>query len=517
MLHAVCNLQGRVLIADDMGLGKTVQALAVAEFFRWNDRADENEPAPVLIICPATLRDAWAGAVTQWIGGIDPGAIHVVPKAKDFERLVASRRKTSRDPWDCTSSMHFVVLAYDLLPKVAHMHGGGEGEGVGDKEMYFPIVIADECHTLRNKDTMRTKATLPFFLTAKRRILISGTPALSRPSELFPLLHAILTERDKPFLTHDEFVMRYCGGQAGVRRAVSNVDELNLLLTEVMIRRAKIEVQSCLPPKIRRHVTVQVAESLLEPLAKMRSELAELQEQMQGLPEDRVVELRSRHNAICQSLFHRTAYLKIPGVIARVQQLIRDEDAPKKVLVFAHHLAVLDAVEAFAEREHVSYIRLDGKTDSSKRAGLVERFQNESSVRLAVLSLAVAGTGLTLTAADVVLFAELSWIPCVLAQAEDRAHRIGRIGPVTMEYVIAPGTVDELMWSAVRTKLSVLNKAVDGSELKRKEAFDVSAQSGKRICISELESRIVVTDAINAMGENGDGMRTSTTRHGRAL
>lgn len=505
-----------MLFADDMGLGKTVQALAVAEFFRWHDRHENNEPASVLIICPATLRDAWAAAVARWIGGIDPAAIHVVPKAKDFERLVASRRKATRDPWDSPSSTHFVILAYDLLPKVAHMHRGGEGEGDDDIDMHFPIVIADECHTLRNKDTMRTKATLPFFLTAKRRILISGTPALSRPAELFPLLHAILTQRDKPFLSHDEFVRRYCGWHAGVMRAVCNVDELNTVLSEVMIRRAKIEVQNCLPPKIRRHVTVQIAESLLEPLAKKKVELAQLEEQMQGLSGDRLLKLRSRHNAICHSLFHRTAFLKIPGVIARVQQLIRDEDAPKKLLVFAHHLAVLDAVEAFVEREHMSYIRLDGQTDSSKRAALVESFQNESSVQLAILSLAVAGTGLTLTAADVVLFAELSWVPSVLAQAEDRAHRIGRMAPVTIEYVIAPGTADELMWSAVRTKLNLLNKAVDGSEQKRKEAFDVSAQSGTCICISELDSRIVVTDAINAMEKNRDIMRTSTTRRGRA-
>lgn len=93
-------------------------------------------------------------------------------------------------------------------------------------------------------------------------------------------------------------------------------------------------------------------------------------------------------------------------------------------------------------------IRIDGATPSSTRQQLCDQFQEDPAVRLAILSLMAAGTGLTLTAASLVLFAELFFNPGVLLQAEDRAHRIGRARnfPVTVQYLLAKGTTDDRIW-----------------------------------------------------------------------
>ncbi len=74
----------------------------------------------------------------------------------------------------------------------------------------------------------------------------------------------------------------------------------------------------------------------------------------------------------------------------------------------------------------IGYFRIDGSTAPKDRQIGVERFQSDPDCRVALLSITAGGTGLTLTAASMVVFAELYWTPALLMQAEDRVHRIGR-------------------------------------------------------------------------------------------
>ena len=77
---------------------------------------------------------------------------------------------------------------------------------------------------------------------------------------------------------------------------------------------------------------------------------------------------------------------------------------------------------------------------------------------MAVLSITAANSGITLTAANLVVFAELFWNPGVLTQAEDRAHRIGQTDSVSIQYLVARDTADDVIWPMIQSKLSVLNK-----------------------------------------------------------
>ncbi|XP_078117857.1 SWI/SNF-related matrix-associated actin-dependent regulator of chromatin subfamily A-like protein 1 isoform X2 [Sander vitreus] len=165
--------QGRVLLADDMGLGKTVQAICIAAYYRseW----------PLLVVAPSSVRFTWAEAFRRWLPSLSPDRINVVVKAKDNLR-----------------SGLVNIISYDLLSRMDKQQPGNP----------FNVLIMDESHFLKNMKTARCKAALPLLKAAKRVILLSGTPAMSRPSELYT---QILAVRPTLFPRFHEFGMRYCG------------------------------------------------------------------------------------------------------------------------------------------------------------------------------------------------------------------------------------------------------------------------------------------------------------------
>ena len=110
--------------------------------------------------------------------------------------------------------------------------------------------------------------------------------------------------------------------------------------------------------------------------------------------------------------------------------------------MFAQHHEVLDSIEEFAKKEEINYIRIDGTVKSEIRHSLVEMFQNNEDIKIAILGITAAGVGLTLTAASHVVFAEMHWTPAVLMQAEDRAHRIGQNKNVFCTYLLGEDTLD---------------------------------------------------------------------------
>ena len=108
-------------------------------------------------------------------------------------------------------------------------------------------------------------------------------------------------------------------------------------------------------------------------------------------------------------------------------------------LIFGHHKCILDAIESQLREKKAKFIRIDGSTPSNERSGLVQKFQENDVYRVAVLSIKAAGVGLTLTAASLVVMAELDWTPGNLIQAEDRAHRIGQASSVNVHYLLMKG------------------------------------------------------------------------------
>lgn len=113
-----------------------------------------------------------------------------------------------------------------------------------------------------------------------------------------------------------------------------------------------------------------------------------------------------------------------------------------KVLLFSQFTSMLERLKSALAKEKISYYTLDGSTPKVRRLELVESF-NKDDTQVFCISLKAGGTGLNLTAADIVIHFDPWWNVAVQNQATDRAHRIGQRNVVTVYKLIAKGTIEE--------------------------------------------------------------------------
>lgn len=440
---------GRALLADEMGLGKTLQAIAVTTCVQ--------ESWPVLIIAPSSLRLHWATMIHQWLHVPPSDIVVVLPQPGGSNKcgftIVSSNTK---------GTIHldgvFNIVSYDVVTKLDKLL----------MALDFKVVIADESHFLKNAQAKRTTASLPVIKKAQYAILLSGTPALSRPIELFKQLEALYPD---VYRNVHEYGSRYCkGGVFGLYQGASNHEELhNLMKGTVMIRRLKKDVLSELPSKRRQQVFLDLAEKDMKQINALFRELKVVKAKIKDcMSEDDVKSLKFTEKQLINKIYTDSAEAKIPAVIDYLGTVL---EAGCKFLVFAHHQSMLEAIHQFLKKKKVGCIRIDGSTPASSRQALVSDFQGNNEIKAAVLSIRAAGVGITLTAASTVIFAELAWTPGDLIQAEDRAHRIGQVSSVNIHYLLANDTVDDIIWDVVQSKLENLGQMLDGQE----NALEVSS------------------------------------------
>jgi len=295
---------------------------------------------------------------------------------------------------------------------------------------------------------------------------------LNRPKEIFTQLSAVAPKAN---LKLKDFGERYCqGNRFDKYGGAKNLDELFALLhSSVMVRRLMNDVLSELPRKRRQKVFLGLD-------AAGKKQLGKLKEQMEENRAALVSSILSGRggalhgNGVIMEVYKKTADIKIKAVQEYVGQLI---ETGEKFLIFAHHIALLDAIEHACNRgggssggangknskKKANYIRIDGSTPAQHRGSMVESFQNDPSIQVAILSIKAAGVGLTLTAASTVVFSELTWVPGDLIQAEDRAHRIGQRKSVNVSFLLVRGSIDEVGVGVFVTRTSVRARSLSAS------------------------------------------------------
>ena len=439
------------LIGDQMGLGKTIAALGVI------NATPADEVQRVLVICPASLRLNWQQEAEKWLVHD-----HLHPKVIGPKNPI-------------TGNESFMVINYDICNKYRDAL----------RAVDWDVMIADECHMLKNNRAQRTIAILGAQdkkkgidippVPAKRKLFLTGTPIMNRPKELHPIVAALAPDEFGNFFA---FARRYCGAHqtrwGWDFSGATHLDELQDRLREtVMVRRLKSEVLTELPAKRRSIIELpangktRVIAEEVKALAVHEEEIAELRAAVElakvsedpSVYEDAVAKLKAAaqaHFTEMSALRRQTAIAKTPLVAQHVRDSVENGG---KVVVFAHHHEVIDTL--ISELEDLGAVKLDGRDSMEDRNAAVNAFQEDDSVQVFVGGIQAAGVGLTLTASSHVVFSELSWVPADISQAEDRVHRISQKNQVLVQHLVFESSIDVKLARVLVEKQTIIDKALD--------------------------------------------------------
>jgi len=454
-VKALDTLDGVGFLADQMGLGKTWQAVALALLREWR----------VAVVCPAHLKANWMREIINLTGIIPTVLYGREPDPNDIHTLVVTKPR-------------FVIINYDILgtktemPEVITVDDNGDKHLAPSHTRYlwpellnmskFDLVILDEAHYIKSRDAHRAKACLK--LVAPGRLPMSGTPILNRPGEFYNSLHWL---RPDMFPSGEKFDYQFTNNGKGAK----NVGQLRELLKTLMIRRLKRDVVADLPPinRITRMYDLSPeAKSLYaEVLKGVYRAIDAAGNQVERNITSILVEI-GKLKEVC-------AMDAVPHVVEHAMDLVEGElDADRgqgKVLIFSQYKAVVGAIA-----QQLSCPFWTGDTPMDRRNTLEQQFQNDPNSKFLVVSLMTGQTGLNLTAAGHVIFADLYWTPASHAQAEERAYgRLNDMHGADSYYFMAIDTIMQWIWEdVIQTKIALINEVVEGLDQER----DVGAIMG---------------------------------------
>lgn len=400
------------ILGDEMGLGKTRSAIVAAEMWCAGDTR------PRVIIAPKFTRAVWLREL------LATGAI------TDPERQwQALEGRDTKVPFNRDATWYFVH--YDVVR-------AWWSYILARRPL---VAIADEAHYLKGPKTQRSKGAAMVLGTTPYRILLTGTPLVNRPQELWHLL--TLAGGQRSFGTLHAFRERYCGmihdGWHYVDTQPSNVAEFRERLTEIFLQRRIDEIPGLDIPALSRNVC-EVTFPLVAEEAHTRA--------LKGVQPETIYDALISGNASVETLRLLSELRKITSA-AKMQTTtdyaVNAVDQLSSVVVFCWErttVHLLAARIAHQARSGPRVYEITGDLGQEKRDQLVAEFQSTGGALVATID--ALGVGVTLTAAHLVVLHDLDWTPSKLLQAEARVRRIGQHQPCVSTWMVVKNSIDTL-------------------------------------------------------------------------
>jgi SWI/SNF-related matrix-associated actin-dependent regulator 1 of chromatin subfamily A len=407
------------ILADEQGLGKSTQTIAALSATRLY---------PTLLVCPMSIKINWAREF-QW--AVRPPTITML-----------SGRSSPIDVADVT------IVNYDLLAFREEQL----------KRIPARTVVFDEAHLVKEplpSPNHRAAVATRLAMWFGRAILLTGTPIMNQPREIWRLLH-MADPVQWPELA--DFETRYL--PRGPTGSLEHKAEFHARVQPIFYRRLKSEVLPDLPPKSRRSILVEL--DALDMRAYREAE----EHFVTWFRQEQVTDSARRAAALAKltALRRLAANAKMRRVVPDYLSQWFGRPNPPPLVLFAHHAEVLSKLHDLCLRRLRLRVASIGSADSeARRQAAVDAFQaGHAHVFLAPIG--CAGVGINLHRAADGLFIERLWTPARMLQAEDRLHRIGTNRPVTITYIDAAGTVDEKLLEVLENKQEIIDHTLDETD-----------------------------------------------------
>jgi superfamily II DNA or RNA helicase len=441
-LHFLNEFELGGILADEMGLGKTVQTLAFFQHLK-DKRGKKGDKSPVLIVAPTSVITNWSYEIKRF-----------TPTMK-FLMLHGPGRKAL---FSSIPDVDIVLTSYALLRLDRY-----------DLERYeFSYLVLDEAQNIKNPQATTTKAAKA--LRAHHRLALTGTPTENRPMELWSIMDFLMPG----YLGSYEFF------RANIERPIleggTSIDVAQMLNSKTrpfILRRLKADVERELPPKIESVLHVEMTASQRQVYSQILNEVrpkvfeAVKKKGIQGASISILAALL-RLRQVCNHPNSIDGLSEEPGFDSGKFNLLKDLvtealESGRKILLFSQFRGMLSIIRAWLEEMNVSHLYLDGATRN--RQDLIDRFSQDESVRLFLISLKAGGAGLNLMAADTVIIYDPWWNPAVESQAVDRAHRIGQSKTVSVYRLVTEDSVEQKIMALKERKSKLVDALINENGL----------------------------------------------------
>ena len=407
------------ILADDMGLGKTLQMISFLA-----TRPEENH----IVICPASLVYNWEAEIEKFAPSL---SVNVISGSKEERNEQISH----------CNEYTINVTSYDSLRRDIEEYEG----------FSFDCQIIDEAQYIKNPGTMVSKAVKS--IASRMRFALTGTPIENRLSELWSIFDYLMPGYLYKYKNFKDRFEEHIVGSVSVGEDLEKENDATLkalkdLISPFYIRRKKADVLKDLPDKVEKVVYSKMGpkqEKLYYASEKNLVDQIGSKDNKQ-FKEDKLqilAELMRLRQLCCDPKLAFENYndesAKLETCIDLVESAV---EGGHKILLFSQFTSMLEKIEDRLAEKNITTLKLTGQTPKLKRMELVEKFQ-EGKVDVFLISLKAGGTGLNLTAADMVIHYDPWWNVAAQNQATDRAHRFGQKNTVTVVKLIVKGTIEE--------------------------------------------------------------------------
>lgn len=430
-----CHFGG--ILADDMGLGKTIQVIAVLLDEKLAGAGRNGEARSTsLIVCPASLVYNWENEIHTFAPELTVQTI--AGTVTEREQAIS-----------CWRDYDVLVTSYDLLKRDILLY----------EDLEFRYQVIDEAQYIKNPGTQSARAVKQ--IRAKTRYALTGTPIENRLSELWSIFDYLMPG----FLfSYQKFKKEY--EQPIVRDAEEGaLKALHLLIGPFVLRRLKSDVLKELPEKLETVVFSKPEAAQKEiytaHAAMLQQQLAQAGEGAVNSDKLQILAQLTKLRQLCCD--PSLCYSNYKGGSAKldtcIELILGGIGGGHKILVFSQFTSMLELIGKRLKKEGVAYYTLTGSTPKEERIRMVGAFQGDS-VPVFLISLKAGGTGLNLTAADIVIHYDPWWNVAAQNQATDRTHRIGQKKQVSVFKLIMKNTIEENIMKLQESKKDLAEQII---------------------------------------------------------